>query len=540
MSSEPGVARLLPERKRCGLCRKSLRVQKTRTRNVTTIDGESRVTEVTLFCPRHRSEVYRPERIAPSRSSFGYDLVTEVGRLRCIEHKQVWEMREELSLRGAMVPARTLHRLCDRFLLHVVAVHMESMNAVAGILRRRGGYVLQVDGTSTKGSPALALMKDGWSGIRLLAASVVSEGEEFISPHLATLKERLGSPVAAVRDNSEGIMAAIRKVFPGTYGISCHYHFLRDVGLKLFDPVYPSFRNRVDRRGVKKRLRSLRRALRRRRTVTDESRLSLELVEHILAYKEDGDGLAYPFSLPAADLYRRCEDVSARVRKAILDRAADNVFSPDLSKLEDVLRLLKPPPNVLGRLHAEFLGMEERWRWFQRVRRALRYRNGPVPLSTKRTLSERELEKGRVMLDGVRSMMEQLGNGGGGRRERSLQKALRKVAMKICEHRDELLAPNVSVVVDGERKVRRLPRTNATVEMDFRSLRRHGRRIRGNADVEGQVQRDGPGMLIALNLLHQDYVRAVYGSLDRMAERFSHVSPATLSHAKRLMAVPDV
>ena len=252
------MSKLLPERKRCSLCRKPLRVRKTKTKKVTTLDGETSVAEVTLFCPRHRSEVYRPERIAPPRSSFGYDLMTEAGRLRCIEHKQVREIGEELSIRGVIVPSRTLHRLCDRFLLHVVAVHMESMNAVAGILRRHGGYVLQVDGTTTKGFSALALMKDGWSGIRLLAASVVSEGEEFISPHLATLRELLGRPVAVVRDNSDGVMAAIRKVLPGTYEILCHYHFLRDVGLKLFEPVYPSFRNRVDRRGVKKRLRKSR------------------------------------------------------------------------------------------------------------------------------------------------------------------------------------------------------------------------------------------------------------------------------------------
>lgn len=536
MSIEPDVVRLLPERKRCGVCRRKLRVRKTRERTVRTLAGEVRVKEVVLYCPRHPDRVFKAGgQMAPRGSSYGFDLIAKIGRLRYQEHKQVGEIRDEVRLCGARIPRRTVQWLCDRFLEFVVAVHLESMPLLADMFAEEGGYVLHVDGTGTSGKTVL-LFREGWTGITLLAAPVAGEGEESVSPLLELLNARFGPPVAVVRDMSKGIDAAIHEVFPGTYVITCHYHFLRDVGLKLFEPLYKHFRNRVDRRGVKKRLKALRRALRGSKFPTEEKSTALELVEHILSFPKDGGGLAFPFTLPAVDFYRRCEDVARKVRKEILSGARENRSSPFLSRLENALRLLKPPPAVLGRLNSDFLALGERWKWFQRVRRALRYRNGPVPLSTQITLSEDELEKGREKIDQVRRKMDEFcGKGGGGHHEREMRRALRKVFRLIDEHRDSLLAPNVAVTVKGRNVVRELPRTNAPVEMEYRTLRRHGRRITGNGDVEPQVQREGAGMLIAQNLSKRRYVSAVYGSTERIAKRLSKVSPESLRLAKSLL-----
>ncbi|HKZ27888.1 MAG TPA: transposase [Rubrobacteraceae bacterium] len=539
MSSEPGSVRLVPERKRCGRCRRPLQARNTATQTVMTLTGEVSVTEVTLHCKRHRGQVFHPvNTLVPPHSTYAYDVIAEAGRLRFHEHKLIREIEDEFRKRGLRVPRRTVQWLCDRFMEFVYAVHLESMSLLAEFLERQGGYVLHLDGSGNSGRMVI-LMKDGWSKIRLLVVPVASEAEEHVAPLLRLLKDRLGPPVAVVCDDSKGLWAAVRAVFPGTYIILCHFHFLRDVGVKLFEPLYPRFRNKLDRLGVKKRLRKLRRVLRRSKEPDEEARLALELVEHILSYAREGKGLAYPLSLPAVSFYRRCEEASARVRKEILARAKANKQSVFLSSLEDILRLLKPPPIVLGRLNAEFHALEERWRWFERVRRALRYRNGPIPLSTQVKLSEKDLEKGRRKLDWVRRKIEEFDeNGGVGYHDREFRKALRKVGAYIDKHHDSLFAPNVEVRAGGSKMVKRLPRTNAPVEMEFRRLRRHGRRIRGNADVEPQVQRDGAGMLVAENLKDPEYVRLVYGSSSRIAKRFAGVPLAAIRQAKSLLGGP--
>ena len=471
----------------------------------------------------------------PPRSVYGFDLISEIGQLRTLEHKQITEIGDLLCIRGIPIPHRTIFSLSDKFLLYTVATHLESLPLLAQYINQQGGYALHVDGSGRHG-PMVMLFKDSWNNIRLLASRVPSEGSEYIAPYLDMVKRCFGLPVAVIRDMSEGIKYAVAETFPGIYVIVCHYHFLRIVGSMLFDPIYPRFRNKVDRRGVKGKLKKLRRFLKRRKELNNEEIVTSRIIDEILTYKNDADGLAYPFCLPNVDFYRRCEDASIGVRAEILSRAKKNESSPVLSHLEDALRLLKPPPIVLGRLHSEYEALNERWLWFQRVRRALRYRNGPIPLSTQITLSEADLEKGRKKLDWIIEKIREFDESGGiSHRDGKLRKSLRKLKRTIEEHRNELFAPNVRVNVNGREIVKMLPRTNSPEETDFRLIRRHGCRIRGSGNVESQVQRDGVGLLISLNLTNPKYVRMVYGGLRNMAERFSSVKPDSLIQAKKLI-----
>ena len=80
-------------------------------------------------------------------------------------------------------------------------------------------------------------------------------------------------------------------------------------------------------------------------------------------------------------------------------------------------------------------------------------------------------------------------------------------------------------------------RSNGAAERKFHGLRHTCRRITGDGGREGQVQREGSGMLIAGNLRDLRYVRVVYGSL---GERFARVSQAALTEAKILLTRSDV
>ena len=528
-----------PKEEHCPSCQAVLNVRNTRRRTIVTSNGEQQVTEVTKCCPKHPKEVFRPStRLTPPKSPYGFDVLVDTGKLRFLKHKQVGEIHDYFKMRGINIPGRTIQDLCQRFLLYVVAVHLESLSKLAGLLDKNGGYVLHVDATTTKGNPELLLLKDSWSGIRLLAASIATESEECVAPHLETARESFGNPVAAVRDMGKGIELALIGVFPGTYILTCHFHFLRAVGLRLFDKIYPRFQRRVDRTGIKKKLRKLRKRLRKHKR-TEERDKAFELLEYIMAYRKDGNGIAYPFSLPTVDFYKRCEKVRPEVRRAILDRAKQNTSSPCFSHLENALNRLQPPPAVRGRIHSEHLKLQARWQWFEQVRKALRYRNGPVPLNTKGTLSDKELDKGHKKIDELQAKITNFiktGNSGG---DRTLKWVLRGISKVLTERRGELFAPNITIEINGTLKVKQLPRTNNAVEQDFRSLRRHSRRIRGDSNVERTVQRDGVGLAIVKNIENKNYLRHIYGHLSQMPSRFAKVSPNSLQQAKALFQTTE-
>lgn len=539
MSVDPEIVRHEPKEKRCPSCQAVLNVRNTRCRTIVTSNGEQRVTEVTRYCPKHPEEAFRPSvRLTSPKSPYGFDVLADVGKLRFLEHKQIGEIHDYFKMRGIDIPERTIQNLCQRFLLYVVAVHLESYPRIAGLIGQNGGYVLHVDASTTKGSPLLLLLKDSWSGIRLLAASITTESAEEVKPHLETIQENFGNPVAAVRDMGSGIENALVEVFPDVYILTCHYHFLKAVGLRLFDKIYPRFQRRVDKTGIKKKLRKLRKRFQRRKR-TEERDKALELLEYVMAHRKDGNGIAYPFSLPTVDFYKRCEKVRPEVRTGILGRAKLNKCSPCLSRLEDALNLLKPPPAVRGRIHSECQKLEARWQWFEQIRKALRYRNGPIPLNTKGFLSNTELEKGRKMIDNLQTKMNDFIKHGDSKGDRTLKRVLRGISEMLTERRDELLAPNIAIEINGIQKVKQLPRTNNTLEQDFRSLRRHSRRIRGDADIERTVQRDGVGLAIVKNIENKNYLRHIYGHLNQIPSQFAKVSPNSLQQAKALFQTTE-
>jgi predicted HTH domain antitoxin len=103
----------------------------------------------------------------------------------------------------------------------------------------------------------------------------------------------------------------------------------------------------------------------------------------------------------------------------------------------------------------------------------------------------------------------------------------------LKDWQEELFAPNVVVTVRGQKASRPVPRTTAWAEGQFRKLQRHGRRIKGNAEVESLVQREGPGLLLMGNLRNPKYVRFVYGALTRLGATFARVGEKALSVAKK-------
>ncbi len=79
-----------------------------------------------------------------------------------------------------------------------------------------------------------------------------------------------------------------------------------------------------------------------------------------------------------------------------------------------------------------------------------------------------------------------------------------------------------------------MPRTTALAAGEFRKFRTHGGRVNGVAEAEGPARRGGQGLLLHENLRDPAYVRLVYGSASRLAERLGPVGPAALEQAKLL------
>ena len=351
-------------------------VKKTVTRQVKTPSGVREVKERVCACPAHGKLIRHPP-ITPLRSPYTLDLIAWLGMLRYLQHRQISEICSLMETRGVHIPSRTANRLCSLFLRYFTAVHIESAPAIRALLERQGGYVLILDGTGHHG-PMVMQMRDGWNGMQLLASSVKLESDDEIMPNLQMLRKLFGKPVAAVRDMGAGETSALKLVFPGMYVITCQFHFLRSAGWKLFEPIYPGFRSKIERRGLKKRLHYLMRVITRGDYTGRDSGHTLEQLKWIFEYRKDGKGMAYPFSLPALDFYIRCEKVRCGMMEKADMQGQRRGNAP--GRLLVLLNRLYSLPKSLGSIQSDAKALLESMEWFDRTRRVLRYRTtDPYP-----------------------------------------------------------------------------------------------------------------------------------------------------------------
>ena len=546
MSSEPGPLEPIrnePREKECPTCHRPLTVRDTFIHEVWFLAGKRAVTEVTLRCPLHRRRVFHPPPLTPDKSPFAFDVVAEAGRLRFLEQRQLRQIAQALHERGLpLLGERTVQRLTDRFLLYHTAVHLESLPRLREALRQKGGYVLVLDATGTPGAMTLVLTDDddsGGTGWVLLAAPITDEGPEQVRPHLDRLKGGLGPPLTGISDQSDGLRGSFREVFPGVYLLLCQFHVLRSIGERLAGKRYRRFHSEVERSGVKRALRSLRARLRRAGGKSREARRVLAWVEEILSWERAAHGRTFPFFWSALEFYSRSEKVRGEL-ETVLHRPGRRAKGAPYLQLRKALDHLRTPGRRGERLARDFPALQGRWGWFERTRKVLGYRNGPVPLSPQGTLSEKGLERGRRRMDWFEGkIQEELRVRSRSPLTWELHRILQGVAKKLKEHREELFAPNVRVRVKGRWVVRRIHRSNGSAERKFHGLRHTCRRITGDDGREGQVQREGPGMLMVRNLEDSRYLRLLYGAFSHLGERFAQVGETALADAKLVLARKD-
>jgi hypothetical protein len=103
-------------------------------------------------------------------------------------------------------------------------------------------------------------------------------------------------------------------------------------------------------------------------------------VEKILAWEKAAQGRAFPFYWEALEFYRRTHKVRGELEARLSQPGRRTKGGPYLT-LKKVLARLFPPPKSRERLAPDFPLLEEKWHWFERIQRAVGFRNGPVPLS---------------------------------------------------------------------------------------------------------------------------------------------------------------
>jgi len=189
-------------------------------------------------CARYH-QAYRPEAegaLALPQHEFGLDVVALVGVLRHRDHRSVPEIHAILRGRGVAIAERSVTNLLDRY-DEVLATRLGDKGRLRRQLAGQGRVVLALDGLQPDvGHEVLWVLRDCLSGTVLLARSLLSGTAEDLAALLREVVEAVGLPVAGViSDGQHSIRKAVGEVLPGVPHQLCHFHFLREAALPVFE-----------------------------------------------------------------------------------------------------------------------------------------------------------------------------------------------------------------------------------------------------------------------------------------------------------------
>ena len=161
-----------PESVSCCICGRRMKVQKTITCRIVTLQHNLFNThERVLECPskcKHPNGSYVTSRtakssgLAPIGSNYGYDLEVFIGMERFVRHQQIDEIQDTLKGQYSIsISAGEISILANRFLSHIEELHKSRSEGIRAALLKDGGYPLHIDCTTEGGKETLLVIFAG-------------------------------------------------------------------------------------------------------------------------------------------------------------------------------------------------------------------------------------------------------------------------------------------------------------------------------------------------------------------------------------------
>ncbi len=329
--------------------------------------------------------------------------------------------------------------------------------------------------------------------------------------------------------------------------LSCHLHFLRDIGNDLLNSRHSKLRELFRRFKVRFALRALARDLGRKLAACiveardgfqawqSETAYTLPagdsgiatvrgMTQWVLDFPADAQYQSFPFDRPYLDLYDRC--VRAR-------RAAD-VFMHNPPKDRQVRKALERLCRILDPVNTEvpFAHVAEKLRGraelFDELREALRL----VPRTGGRNQTPPThlipVEEAIAELQDIKIAVEQFTTSLLQRRPQrgpaqDTREAIDIVLQHLQDHGDSLWGHVISLPEQAGGGVRLVDRTNNSLEGFFRGMKHAERRRSGRKNLTQDFESLPAEAALAYNLNCPDYVEIVCSSLDCLPHAFAEL-----------------
>ncbi|HEV2084979.1 MAG TPA: hypothetical protein VGR09_07845 [Gemmatimonadales bacterium] len=546
----------------CEKCDGPVHVQKTVSREVRTLaHGTVKAREIIHVCSNEcRWEngthvVHRPQglqSILIPNSSTGYDLMVHIGRLRYLQGQQRAEISGTLlGQYGLRIPDSEIGFLQEQFLYYLNRLHQLRAPQLKEALARSGGWPMHIDATTEDGRGTLFAVMAGWQGWVLGAWHLPTERAELIVPHLQEMVERFGAPCAIMRDLGQAVRLASDELNLGREHpipiLSCHQHFLADIGKDLMNDSHQKLRQLFQHFGVRPALRTLARDLGRTLGADIEpARDALKLwqdssphdyvlppgnaglaivramTQWVLDFGAKGEYHLFPYDQPYLELFDRCTQVRRAADSFLRTPPSDNRVRKAVEKLCRVLDPVTaevPFQGVATRLRTRVTLFESLRQALRLTPRAPRVLNVPAAPKISPVKAQQEILDIKKALEDLTEHLQQTRPERGPAQE--TREAIDLVLDHIARHGSSLFGHAMTLPGETGGGIRLVARTNNGLENFWDLLKYQERRRSGRKKLGYDFEHLPAEAALALNLRDPDYVSLLCGSMDRLPQAFA-------------------
>jgi hypothetical protein len=298
-----------PLRRRCTLWSKYL----------ITLKGRCHVFSMGYTCSRarcrHRQVLHRSteaEQLSLKGSSFGFDLIVQIGWWRFWDHRTLDEIAALLQAQQLLVSRRHILNLVGDFLALLRAAQPAKIEAHRAYFQRHG-LVISIDGIEPEqGNEMLFVVREANLDLTLVAATLYSSRADLISAHLLTPVKALGFRLRAViSDADQNIRRAVTTTLPDCPHQACQVHCLCEAGQPIFEA------DRAMKTDLRREIRAKWRPLGRRLSQAPANDPQVAVLSDYGEALRDvlrADGLS-PFELAGLKLYDELERMETSLRR---------------------------------------------------------------------------------------------------------------------------------------------------------------------------------------------------------------------------------
>jgi hypothetical protein len=188
------------------------------------------------LCAGHDMRLLSAEgqQIAPRGSTYGYDVLARIGRLRQ-EHRDAYgEIRADLVAQ-VQISESHVRYLYQQVYLPLLACHERQYWAdLAQAARQHSGLIISLDGLAPEGGePQLWLIRELLTGLTLRSGWLSRFDQTTFEAFLEPLAKLAWPILAVLSDKQKGLPEAVATVLPEACHHFCHAHYLKNLAEPL-------------------------------------------------------------------------------------------------------------------------------------------------------------------------------------------------------------------------------------------------------------------------------------------------------------------